>query len=87
MSQSDAPRPGIAAVFLGLPVVLGLLLLLSLGLLALATYLGGGVHGDRLQIHFVTECGSELRPMIQARAEAIGLGDPVLRLETGEVVL
>lgn len=89
MTGSPPPRlpPRTAAYqrFMALPLGFALFLLLATGLLFLLALRGGTPEGDRVQLSWAgcVEAG----PVVLARAEAVGLGAPVLRSEGDRIVL
>jgi len=58
------------------PIAFGLFLAINVGALFLLGHLGGRPAGTRLSIRFTTSCGTQALPVLQARAERIGLGTP-----------
>ncbi len=66
----------LALAFRALPVVFALFLAVNVLALFLLGRMGGTASGQRLQVEFQASCAEQAAPLIQARADAMGLGDP-----------
>jgi len=72
------------------PVLFACGLLVAIGVLLLLTRMGGSADGERLEIRFEAPClsgGISVGELIAARADAIGLGEPVLTSAGGDLLL
>lgn len=68
-----------ATIFMTLPILFGGLLMLAIGGLGLAYWIGGGeASGERVDIVLQGACVEEAQPLIRRRIDDIGLGTPVL---------
>ena len=74
-SQSTDALPRTGCLFFMLPVGLAALVIIAYVVLFSAGFIGLGAGGDRVAMEFRT-C-AEARPLIEARVEQMGLGDPV----------
>lgn len=71
-------------IFMTLPVLFGGLLMLAIGGLGLAYWLGGAeAAGERVDIVLTGECVEASQPLIRSRIDDIGLGDPLLEVSDG----
>ncbi len=70
------PRSEAFRRFMAAPLFFALALMLATGLLAVLAWRGGAAVGERVDLVF--EGCPEARPLLLARAEAIGLGEPLL---------
>ena len=69
-------RPPGMSMVMAVPAIFAVLLLGALGLLVLRGQQDFEPTGARLEIRFATTCAAEAAPVIAARAEDIGLGEP-----------
>lgn len=79
------PRSEAFRRFMVAPIVVAGLLFAATGALVLAAWRGGTAAGDRVVMRFSGDCAAAGAPVVLARAEAIGLGEPALAVE-GRVV-
>lgn len=70
-----------------LPFVMGVILAVIVGGLAIAGYVGRDATGERLTVVFETGCGEAWRPIIQQRVDTIGLVEPALTVEGDRLTL
>lgn len=82
-----AERPPSAILFSSAPILFAFLLLAAAGTLFLLARMGGTAEGERLSLVWTAPCAAEALPLVQARAEAIGLGAPELEAEGGALRL
>lgn len=75
------PRSEAFRRFMVAPIVVASVLALATGALVLLAWRGGTASGPRLTVRFTSTCPAATQPILQARAEAIGLGDPLIALE------
>ena len=87
MSQSPKQRPFLASLFMSLPVIFGGMLIVAIAILLLLSQIGGTASGERLQIRLVSSCAETAAPLISARMESIGLGEPELAIEGEEITI
>ena len=87
MTQTLKPRPKIATLFMTLPILFGGLLMLSVALLALLSWIGGEATGERVEVVLAGACVAEAKPLIERRIESTGLGDPLLAVEGERLTL
>jgi hypothetical protein len=69
------------------PLIVATLLMIATVTLAALAWFGGTADGDRVSIRLEGACAAEALPMVQARAESVGLGDPEIALDAGAVVV
>lgn len=69
------------------PILVATALALATGTLVVLAWRGGTAAGPRLTIRFDAACPAAALPILQARAEAIGLGEPVLTVEPEGILL
>ncbi|MFM2248590.1 MAG: hypothetical protein RL071_4665 [Pseudomonadota bacterium] len=81
------PRSEAFRRFMVAPIVVASALALATGLLVLLAWRGGTAAGPRLTVRFTTACPAAAKPVLAARADAIGLGDPVLQVEPDGLAL
>lgn len=66
----------IALAWRVVPIGFALFLAANVGALAMLGYLGGHAGGSRLALTWHTACAAQSLPIMQQRAESMGLGDP-----------
>ncbi|MGC6510745.1 MAG: hypothetical protein ACON4U_20160 [Myxococcota bacterium] len=71
------PRSKAASMFMAAPIVFASILMLAIAVLALLAWKGGAATGDRVLLKFSADCMADANPIIMARVEELGLGDPV----------
>jgi hypothetical protein len=71
-----APRSAAFQRFMALPVAFAAILMLATGALAALSWFGGSASGPRAHMVFQGSCAAEARPLLAARAEAMGLEKP-----------
>lgn len=88
------PRSWGAMLFAAAPVVFALLLLVGGGTVVLLGTLGGEARGERLEVRFGVPCASgsgepvrAAAELLAARAESIGLGEPIWSVSGDEITL
>ncbi|MEC7946277.1 MAG: hypothetical protein VX265_01845 [Myxococcota bacterium] len=81
------PRPAPLRRFMAAPLIVATLLMLATALLAVLAWMGGTASGDRVDLQLRGACAAEALPLVRARAEAVGLGDPELSLQDDMLVL
>lgn len=74
--QMLAPRSASFQRFMALPVAFAVILMVATGVLAMLSWFGGSATGARAHMVFQGTCAAEARPLLAARAEAMGLGEP-----------
>ncbi|MBL8616853.1 MAG: hypothetical protein JNM72_14685 [Deltaproteobacteria bacterium] len=75
------PRSEALRRFMVAPIVVASALALATGLLVFLAWRGGTAAGPRLTVRFTTACPAAAQPVLAARADAIGLGDPIVEVE------
>ena len=70
------PRSKAASMFMAAPIVFASILMLAIAILAVLALRGGTASGERVQMIFTAECMSTAAPLIMARVEELGLGQP-----------
>ena len=74
--RSRTPKERNARFFFGsLPMLLAGFLIISLIALFVLTRIGGVAEGERVDMRFESTCAAELAPVIQSRAQEMGLGE------------
>lgn len=74
-------------MFMAAPVVLAAILLSAIALLVFLGWLGGTASGERVEITFTSSCMTEAHPIITARVNELGLGEPILDVSSTEMKL
>ena len=69
------------------PIVVAALLFGATGALVFAAWRGGTAAGDRVTMRLSGDCAAAGGPVVLARAEAIGLGQPTMTVEAGTISL
>ena len=79
MNPPLKPRPKTATIFMTLPVLFGGLLMIAIGGLGVAYWIGGAAaSGERVDIVLEGSCAEAAQPLVRRRVDEIGLGDPQL---------
>ncbi len=74
--RSRTPKERNVRFFFGsLPMVLAGFLIISLIVLFVLTRIGGVAEGERVEMRFESTCAAELAPVIENRAQEMGLGE------------
>lgn len=81
------PRAAALSRFMAAPLIVATLLMIATVTLAALAWFGGSADGDRVTIRLAGTCAADALPMVQARAETVGMGDPELALDGGAIVL
>lgn len=81
------PRSAALSRFMAAPLVLATVLMIATATLAVLAWLGGTADGDRVRLRLEGSCAAEALPIVQARAEAVGLGAPELAVADGALEL
>jgi len=81
------PRPKKASLFMAAPVAFAAFLMFSLVSLVTMVWIGNSAKGERLKIVFQTACPQEAGPIIEARGNAIGLGDMQVQMSKSSVTV
>lgn len=81
------PRSEAFRRFMVAPILVASALALATGLLVLLAWRGGTAAGPRLAVRFTTVCPAAAQPVLAARADAIGLGDPIVQIEPDGLTL
>ena len=81
------PRSAALSRFMAAPLILATLLMIATATLAALAWLGGTADGDRVTLRLEGTCAAEALPLVQARAEAVGLGTPELAVEPGALLV
>jgi hypothetical protein len=81
------PRPAALQRFMLAPVIFATLLMLAAVGLFVASMVGGSARGDRVELRLEGPCAAAALPLVQARIDAVGLGDPLLELKDGALAL
>lgn len=80
--RSRTPKERNARFFFGsLPMLLAGFLIISLIGLFVLTRIGGQAEGARVEMRFESQCSDELAPVILARAQEMGLGEPQIEVQ------
>lgn len=82
----SSPRPGIRHL-MAIPLVISVLAMAGALYLVFLSPAERPASGERLTLRFQSTCAPEAGAVIEARARAIGLGDPVLRTRPDEIEL
>lgn len=86
--RSRTPKERNARFLFGsLPMLLAAFLILSLIGLFVLTRIGGKAEGARVEMRFASQCSAELAPLIQSRAQEMGLGEPQVDVQDQQVRL
>lgn len=79
MSNQDIEHhKRMSMAFRAIPIVFAFVLAANVGLLYFLGGRGGSADGDRVEIVLATSCAQSAAPLVMARVDAIGLGDPEL---------
>lgn len=70
------PRSKAASMFMAAPIVFASILMLAIAVLAFLAWKGGSATGERVKMTFSSSCMAEAKPIIMARVEELGLGQP-----------
>lgn len=88
MSSSDAPAASSRLrAFMAIPLVLAAAALIGALWVLFKLQQGRPAAGDRVALHFQTECAPRAAEVLRKRADAIGLGEPVVAEEPGGLLL
>jgi len=71
-----APRSEAFQRFMAAPLIVASVLMLATASLALLAWIGSTADGQRVEMVFRGDCAQSAPPVLQARAEEIGLGSP-----------
>jgi hypothetical protein len=71
-----APRSEAFQRFMAAPLIVATVLMLATATLAVLAWVGGTAEGDRLRIELQGTCSEASIPMLSARMDEMGLGDP-----------
>ena len=67
------------------PLIVATLMMLATATLAALVWMGGTASGERVAITLEGPCAEDASGLIEARVHAIGLGDPEVQLQTGQL--
>lgn len=73
--QAIAPRSEAFQRFMAVPLVFALILMTATGVLAALSWFGGEATGPRATIVLQGACAAEARPLVEARAAAMGVAE------------
>ncbi len=82
-----APRSEAFQRFMAAPLIVATVLMLATATLAVLAWVGGTAEGDRLRIELQGTCSEASIPMLSARMDEMGLGDPRVSTVAGGVVI
>ena len=71
-----APRSEAFQRFMAAPLIVASVLMVATATLAVLAWIGGTADGERLQIDLQGSCAPSSLPLLAARADELGLGDP-----------
>ncbi|MCB9765037.1 MAG: hypothetical protein H6739_35010 [Alphaproteobacteria bacterium] len=87
MSAEKPQVSPLRVLFVTSPLMLAMVLGVSVAVLIALSWIGGTAEGARAEITFESDCPAQWAERVQARAGAIGLGDPSLAQRGAQVSL
>lgn len=86
MSEATNATPW-RILFVSMPILIAGGLAVAVGLFFVVTWIGKPATGAWVELRFTSSCGEAWAPVLMARANAVGLGEPSVRQAQGETIL